>query len=87
MDVISWLYHSIDAGIIRFYRLPENPLIGFYFGTTVLVWICILTGEALLTRPSTVPTSCCHISSVYFCLRFMFLSPRGGAVVGTRDII
>ncbi len=48
MDVISWLYHSIDDGIILFYRLPENPLIGFYFGTTVLVWICILTGEALL---------------------------------------
>ena len=45
MDIFTYLYQIIDKAIIPFYRLTENPLIGYYLGTLVLSLASVIAGE------------------------------------------
>ena len=45
MDWMNTLYLTLDPWLIRAYRLPENPVAGFFLGTFALAWLCVLAGE------------------------------------------
>lgn len=46
MDILNQAYVFADAFLIWFYRLPGEPVSGFYFGTLVLALLCLVLGEA-----------------------------------------
>jgi hypothetical protein len=45
MDIISYIFSIADPVLMFFYRLPDNPLYGYYLGTCVLSLICVIIGE------------------------------------------
>ena len=45
MDIIIYLYSIIDSTLMYFYRLPGNPLLGYYLGTFILSLACVIIGE------------------------------------------
>lgn len=45
MDIITNFQHIIDSFLIYFYRLSDNPMLGYYLGTFILSLICVLIGE------------------------------------------
>jgi len=45
MDIASALKLAMDSGLIFFYRLPADPMAGFYLGTVVLAIIAVVIGD------------------------------------------
>ena len=45
MEIILHLYTVIDAALMCFYRLPDNPLLVYFLGTFVLSVVCIAVGK------------------------------------------
>ena len=45
MSFFQTLYVYIDAFLVFFYRIPENPVLGYFVGTSVLCVLCVLFGE------------------------------------------
>ncbi len=45
MDVLSEISRLLDAGLIFFFRLPGDPAIGFYLGSTVLALLAVVVGD------------------------------------------
>lgn len=43
--MFTYLYMEIDKVLMPFYRLPDNPLLGYYTGTFALSLACVITGE------------------------------------------
>lgn len=48
MAIQTTLYNGIDAFLIFFYRLVEQPILGYYIGTAVLCLICVVLGQLTL---------------------------------------
>jgi hypothetical protein len=48
MDPATWLATKIDPVLIAPYRLFDEPMVGFWVGTTVLAAWCLLLGELTL---------------------------------------
>ena len=48
MDIIAYFYVVIDHYLMLFFRVPDNPLVGYYLGSFVLSIACVLTGECSL---------------------------------------
>lgn len=46
--MLSELYLRIDSLLIFWYRLPENPVTGFFLGTVFLCFLCVIIGEATI---------------------------------------
>ncbi len=45
-DIInSTLFQYADAALIFFYRSADAPLVGYFIGTSVLAFLCVLVGE------------------------------------------
>lgn len=45
MNFYKTVYADIDAFLIFFYRITENPVIGYFIGIFVLSVICVIVGE------------------------------------------
>jgi hypothetical protein len=45
MKTLYAIYAWIDPLLIFFYRLPENPVAGFFLGTFFLCLLCVIIGE------------------------------------------
>jgi hypothetical protein len=45
MEVFTGLLHSIDTVLITPYRIPHNPMAGWWLGSAILALWCILLGE------------------------------------------
>jgi hypothetical protein len=45
MDAIAYLYSAMDAVLMHFYRLPDNPLAGYFLGTMALALACVVLGK------------------------------------------
>jgi hypothetical protein len=45
---IYYLNNVIDAFLISFFRFPDNPVAGYFFGSAVLSFLCIVAGELSL---------------------------------------
>jgi hypothetical protein len=45
MNFLRICYLNIDAFLIYFYRIVEQPLLGYFIGTGILSLLCVLVGE------------------------------------------
>jgi hypothetical protein len=45
METVHAIYNGIDGFLISFYRMSDIPILGYYFGTTVLSLICVVVGQ------------------------------------------
>ncbi len=45
MDIILYFFTVIDDTLISFFRLPAEPLAGYYLGTFVLSLACVIVGH------------------------------------------
>ncbi len=45
MKILYAVYAWMDPLLIFFYRLPENPVAGFFLGTFFLCLLCVIIGE------------------------------------------
>ncbi|MBU0986691.1 MAG: hypothetical protein KKH68_05495, partial [Proteobacteria bacterium] len=45
MNFLQTVYLDIDAFLICFYRIVAEPVLGYFIGTWVLAWLCVLIGE------------------------------------------
>jgi hypothetical protein len=45
MEFIIYLYTVIDTFLMYFYRLSSNPLIGYFLGTFLLSFACVIIGK------------------------------------------
>jgi len=48
MEMPSFLL-ALDPYLIWWYRLPGNAYAGFFLGTFVLVWLCLILGEITIS--------------------------------------
>lgn len=48
METWTTLYLWTDRFLISFYRLVDNPILGYYFGTAVLCLMCVVIGQVTL---------------------------------------
>jgi hypothetical protein len=48
MEIFTWAFNAIDSFLIAPYRLPDNPLLGWWVGTTILALWSVLLGEITL---------------------------------------
>ena len=48
MDIYTWILNAIDSFLIAPYRLPGNPLVGWWVGTSILALWATLMGELTL---------------------------------------
>lgn len=49
MNFLQAVYFNIDAFLIYFYRIVEQPLLGYFIGTGVLSLLCVIIGELTLS--------------------------------------
>jgi hypothetical protein len=49
MSFFQILYLKIDAFLIYFYRVVEQPLLGYFIGTGILALLCVIIGEFTLS--------------------------------------
>ena len=49
MNFLQTCYFNIDAFLIYFYRIVEQPLLGFFIGTGILSLLCVIIGEFTLS--------------------------------------
>ena len=47
--LLAYLIDWIDGFLIFFYRVPGDPLVGFFFGTIMLSFFSVLAGEFTLS--------------------------------------
>ena len=45
MDIIFYLYSLIDSNLMYFYRFPDSPMSGYFLGTFVLSFACVIVGK------------------------------------------
>jgi hypothetical protein len=45
MDIIANIYILADKVLMPVFRIPDNPLVGYFLGTLVLSLICLIVGE------------------------------------------
>lgn len=45
MGTFYYLYSAIDPILMYFYRFPDNPLLGYFLGTSVISLACVIIGE------------------------------------------
>jgi hypothetical protein len=45
MDFFTQLFSSMDTVLMPVYRMHDTPLFGYYLGTFVLSFLCVITGE------------------------------------------
>ena len=48
MNFLQTCYLKIDAFLIYFYRIVEQPLLGYFIGTGILSLLCVIIGEFTL---------------------------------------
>ena len=48
METWTTLYLWTDRFLISFYRLVDNPILGYYLGTAVLCLLCVVIGQITL---------------------------------------
>lgn len=49
METFYYFYSAIDPVFMHFYRIPDNPLLGYFLGTSVLSLACIVIGKCSIT--------------------------------------
>lgn len=49
MNFLQTCYLNIDAFLIYFYRIVEQPLLGYFIGTGILSLLCVIIGEFTLS--------------------------------------
>ena len=49
MNFLQAVYLNIDAFLIYFYRIVDQPLVGYFIGTAVLSLLCVIVGEFTLS--------------------------------------
>ena len=42
---LASIYHQVDAALIFFFRLAENPMLGYLIGIAVLALLCAVVGD------------------------------------------
>ena len=47
--LLAYLIDWIDGFLIFFYRVPGDPLVGFFIGTIMLSFFCVIAGEFTLS--------------------------------------
>lgn len=45
MEYVLYLYSVMDTFLMYFYRLPDNPLLGYFLGTFLLSIACVIIGK------------------------------------------